>query len=103
MAEQGRATPLDIKPEIEDPDYAWYFETFMRLHTTRPVVPMSSHSMPILFSEYLAYFQIFEPLEDVETDVRRLMRIDSSFVSIRNQNHQPAPPKPKARTPRRGR
>lgn len=82
MAEKGFSTPLDIKPTISPSDYNWYVTAFTRLHLSRPVSEIACN---IPFSEYVAYFQVYEPLESIQDDIEILMEFDRIYVDIHNQ------------------
>lgn len=82
MAEKGFSTPLDIRPQHLPLDYNWYVTAFSRLHYSRPVTEVIVN---IPFSEYVAYFQVYEPLESIQDDIEILMEFDKVYVQSHNE------------------
>lgn len=81
MREQGRKTPLDIRPPAPS-DYQWYLGTFYRLYGSRSFGERIGY---IQYSEFLAYFSIYPPLDDVQSDVEILHSFDVKFIKQQNE------------------
>jgi hypothetical protein len=87
---------LEIRPEIFDQDYSWYFEAFIKLCTSRQPIPMASGVSQIPLSEYVALFQIMGNLESPEFDTEVLIAFDNVYVKFTNERAQA---KSKAKNP----
>lgn len=82
LADKGHRTPLDVRPYFPE-TFDWYINTHTRLTASQ-----SSNGFginPIPYSEYLAYFQIYEPLSTLVNDIEILRRMNFIHVNRLNQ------------------
>jgi len=77
LAEQGKPTPLDSRPEF-DQDCAWFIQMFNTLSGSRPIGFGGAGSIP--FSEIIRYIEVFGCYIGVEEDVQILQTMDRTFL-----------------------
>jgi len=81
MQGKGIPTPLDIKPEIIPQDYEWYVTTYNKIQLSRPIADVY---VPLPMTEYVAYFTVYDTLDNLPDDIDVLVSFDKFFVETRN-------------------